>query len=76
VARRAPGQLVGSVATVASPGGQFKLLNLQTRLHELMQVTKLITVLDCYTSGRAALRSLGGAATSAWGRAAALRWVR
>jgi anti-sigma B factor antagonist len=33
------GQLVGSFATVTSRGGQLKLLNLQKRLHELMQVT-------------------------------------
>lgn len=51
------GQLVGSFATVTSHGGQLKLLNLQTKLHELMQVTKLITVLDTYTNESAALRS-------------------
>jgi len=58
------GQLVGSFATVNGRGGQLKLLNLQTRLHELMQVTKLITVFDCYTNESAAMRSFGGAATA------------
>src|ERR1039457_4113928 len=37
------GQFVGSFATVTSRGGQLKLLNLQKRLQELMQITKLIT---------------------------------
>jgi anti-sigma B factor antagonist len=59
------GQLVGSFATVTSKGGQLKLLNLQTKLQELMQITKLITVFDTYTSESAAIRSFGTPATSA-----------
>ena len=58
------GQLVGSFATVTSHGGQLKLLNLQKKLHELMQVTKLITVFDTYNTETAALRSFA-TATSA-----------
>src|ERR1700722_13894677 len=44
------GQLVGSFATMSSRGGRLKLLNLQKKLHELMQVTKLITVFEVYTN--------------------------
>ena len=51
------GQLIGSHATVTSRGGQMKLLNLQKRVQDLMQVTKLLTVFDTYTSETAALRS-------------------
>ena len=58
------GQLVGSYATVTSHGGQLKLLNLQKKLHELMQVTKLITVFDVYNSEPAALRSFETAASA------------
>jgi anti-sigma B factor antagonist len=58
------GQLVGSYATVTSRGGQLKLLNLQKKLHELMQVTKLITVFDVYNSEPAALRSFETAASA------------
>ena len=58
------GQLVGSFATVTNRGGQLKLLNLQKKLHELMQVTKLITVFESYTSEPAALRSFSGAASA------------
>jgi anti-sigma B factor antagonist len=32
------GELVGSYATVSSRGGQLKLLNLQKKLQELMQI--------------------------------------
>jgi anti-sigma B factor antagonist len=58
------GQLVGSFATVTSRGGHLKLLNLQKKLHELMQVTKLITVFDVYNSESAALRSFAPAASA------------
>jgi anti-sigma B factor antagonist len=51
------GQLIGSYATVASRGGQMKLLNLQKRVNDLMQVTKLLTVFETYTNEEAALRS-------------------
>jgi anti-sigma B factor antagonist len=58
------GQFVGSFATVTSRGGQLKLLNLQTKLQELMQITKLITVFDTYTNESAAVRSFATAATA------------
>jgi len=58
------GQLVGSFATVTSRGGQLKLLNLQKKLHELMQVTKLITVFEVYATEAAALRSFAASASA------------
>src|ERR1022692_2481890 len=58
------GQFVGSFATVTSRGGQLKLLNLQKRLQELRQITKLITVFDTYTNESAAVRSFAAAATA------------
>jgi anti-sigma B factor antagonist len=51
------GQLISSYATTTSRGGQMKLLNLQKRVNDLMQVTKLLTVFETYTSEQAALRS-------------------
>ena len=51
------GQLIGSYATVTSRGGQMKLLNLQKRVNDLMQITKLLTVFETYTNEEAALRS-------------------
>jgi anti-sigma B factor antagonist len=51
------GQLIGSYATVTARGGQMKLLNLQKRVNDLMQITKLVTVFETYTNEEAALRS-------------------
>ena len=51
------GQLIGSYATVTSRGGQMKLLNLQKRVNDLMQITKLLTVFETYTNEGVALRS-------------------
>jgi len=58
------GQLVGSFATVTNRGGQLKLLNLQKKLGELMQVTKLITVFETHNSEAAAVRSFGAVASA------------
>ena len=54
------GQLIGSYATVANRGGQMKILNLQKRVNDLMQITKLLTVFEAYTNEEAALRSFAG----------------
>ena len=35
----------------------MKLLNLQKRVNDLMQVTKLLTVFEAYTNEEAALKS-------------------
>jgi len=51
------GQLISSYASATSRGGQMKLLNLQKRVNDLLQVTKLVTVFETYTSEQAALRS-------------------
>src|SRR5260370_4029861 len=50
------GQLIGSYATVTNRGGQMKLLNLQKRVHDLLQITKLVTVFETYTNEEAALK--------------------
>ncbi len=55
------GQLIGSYATVTKGGGQMKLLNLQKRVNDLMQITKLLTVFEAYTEERAALASFAKA---------------
>ncbi len=51
------GQLIGSYASITNKGGQMKLLNLQKKVHDLMQVTKLLTVFETYTNEQTALRS-------------------
>ena len=52
------GELVSSFTTVRSQGGQFKLLNLTKRVHDLLQITKLLTVFDTYESEAEALKAL------------------
>jgi anti-sigma B factor antagonist len=54
------GQLIGSYATVTDRGGQMKLLNLQKKVVDLLQITKLLTVFETYTSEAAALASFKG----------------
>ena len=51
------GQLISSYASITNKGGQMKLLNLQKKVHDLMQVTKLLTVFESYTNEQVALRS-------------------
>lgn len=42
------GELVAAYTSVTKSGGQIKLLNLSKRVHELMFITKLLTVFDVY----------------------------
>src|SRR5581483_11771619 len=56
------GQLVGSYATAVSRGSEIRLLNLNKRLYDLMQTTKLYTVFATFTDEAAALKSFEAAA--------------
>ena len=51
------GELVQAYATVTKQGGALKLLHLTTRLRDLLVITKLATVFDCYDTEDAALAS-------------------
>jgi anti-sigma B factor antagonist len=51
------GELVGAFATVSNRRGRLKLLGLQPRVNDLMQITKLYTVFDIFTDEAAALNS-------------------
>jgi anti-sigma B factor antagonist len=53
------GELVGAYTTAANQGGSVKLLNLQTKLRDLMQITKLHTIFASYTDEQEALNSFG-----------------
>jgi anti-sigma B factor antagonist len=58
------GELVGAYATGATQGALIKLLNVQKRVHDLLQITKLHTVFESFTSETDALRSFGAKAAS------------
>ena len=51
------GELVRSLATVTSQEGQLKLVNLTKRLHDLLSVTKLLTVFETFEDERRAINS-------------------
>jgi len=51
------GELVGAFATVSNRGGRLKLLGLQPRVQDLMQITKLYSVFEVFTDEAAALAS-------------------
>jgi anti-sigma B factor antagonist len=51
------GELVQAYATVIKQGGALKLLHLTSRLRDLLVITKLATVFDCYEAEDAALAS-------------------
>ncbi len=51
------GELVSSYTTVNKAGGKLKLLNLTEKLSNLLAITKLLTVFDCYTDESKAVAS-------------------
>lgn len=53
------GELVGAYTTVRNQEGSLKLLNLQGKMRDLMQVTKLYTVFFVFEDEVAALESFG-----------------
>jgi anti-sigma B factor antagonist len=59
------GQLVGSYAGTVSRGCEIRLLNLNKRVYDLMQITKLYTVFRIYTDEATAVKSFEAAAVSA-----------
>jgi anti-sigma B factor antagonist len=58
------GELVGAYATMMNRGGQIKLLNVQAKVRNLLQVTKLYTVFENFTDEAAALQSFVGPAAA------------
>ncbi|MBI4457199.1 MAG: STAS domain-containing protein [Acidobacteria bacterium] len=51
------GELVSAYTSVTNNGGQLKLLNLTKKLHELLAITKLLTVFECYENESQALQA-------------------
>jgi anti-sigma B factor antagonist len=51
------GELVSTYTTVTNSGGQLKLLNLTKKIHELLAITKLLTVFQVFENEQAALAS-------------------
>ncbi len=51
------GELVSSYTTVTNSGGSLKLLNLTNKIHELLQITKLLTVFQVFDDEKAGVAS-------------------
>lgn len=51
------GELVSAFTTVTNQGGQLKLLGLNKRIKDLLQITKLYTVFEVLDDESAAVRS-------------------
>jgi anti-sigma B factor antagonist len=52
------GELVTAFTAVRNYQGQLKLLNLTRRVHDLLQITKLLTVFDVFNNETEALKTL------------------
>jgi anti-sigma B factor antagonist len=51
------GQLVASYGSVKKAGGTMKLLNVNSRNHDLLSITRLVTVFESFDSEAEAIRS-------------------
>lgn len=57
------GQLVGAYVAVRKKGGELKLLHLNNKVHDVLQITKLYTVFDIVDDEAAAVKSFARSAT-------------
>ena len=53
------GELVGCFQSVKNRGGEMKLLNLTKKIHDLLQITQLVTVFELYRDETEAIASFG-----------------
>ena len=51
------GELVSGFTTISNAGGKLKLVNLNKRVQDLLQITTLYTVFDVYDDEAAAVQS-------------------
>ena len=56
------GEMVGAHASVTNRKGSIKLLNVQKRLRDLLQITRLATLFESFESEEDAVRSFGAGA--------------
>ena len=59
------GQLVASYGSVKKAGGAMKLLNVNSRNHDLLSITRLVTVFESFDSEAEAVRSFDALAPAA-----------
>jgi anti-sigma B factor antagonist len=59
------GELVKAHTTIRNLGGQLKLTNLNKRVHELLELTRLSAVFDIQKDETSAIKSFGGSSQEA-----------
>ena len=59
------GEMVASYASVSNSGGAIKILNAQSKVHDLLTVTKLYSVFESFSNEGIALISFEGEAAHA-----------
>ena len=57
------GEIVRAYTSATRKGGTLKLLNVTTRVHELLMITKLLTVFDLFDAEAEAVKSFGASRT-------------
>jgi len=57
------GELVKTHTTIRNKGGELKLANLNQRVHDLLEMTRLSTVFDIYGDEATAIKSFGQGST-------------
>jgi|ERR1700728_2151894 anti-sigma B factor antagonist len=58
------GELVGAYTTATNQGGAVKLLHLQSKMRDLLQITKLFTIFPTFEDEKAAVSSFGATASA------------
>lgn len=58
------GELVGAYTTATNQGGAVKLLHLQGKMRDLLQITKLYTIFPTYDNEPEAVASFGAKASA------------
>ncbi|MCZ6490248.1 MAG: STAS domain-containing protein [Acidobacteria bacterium] len=51
------GGLISGYTSLTNQGGQLKLLNLTKKVHDLLQITKLLTVFEVFSDEATAIKS-------------------
>lgn len=58
------GELVGAYTTATNQGGSVKLLHLQGKMRDLLQITKLFTIFQAYDDEQSAIKSFAAAGST------------
>jgi anti-sigma B factor antagonist len=58
------GEIIRAYTSVTRKGGTLKLLNVTARVHELLMITRLLSVFDLFDAEAEAVKSFGVARTS------------